>query len=250
MNCPTKVPSGMRCDLCEQNVPDKAKDRFKCVRCKAKYCSKEHQKVASKFHHRTCLVQEPSPSLPTPVAKSLTNIPVAYIKENTELLDQTTNLNQNLHIAKYVVDNLNKYGHCILDNFHGDEIAKTILHEVKLLHANGSFKDGQLQSTTGHGTSNRKIREDVITWKNGTEEGCDAIAYHMSLTDALLQLCNYFIKENEIEHRSPVRKRKLFNQYKVILCLVLSIVMVKLVVKITCHLGVSLLTSHVLCMFL
>jgi len=208
MNCPTKVPRGMRCDFCEQNVPDKAKDRFKCVRCKAKYCSKEHQRVASKFHHRTCLVQESSAPLPSPVAKSLTNLPVAYVntEENTELLNQNANLSQNLHVAKYVVDNLNRHGHCILDNFHGEELAKTILNEVKALHANGSFKDGQLQSTTGQGTPNRKIREDVITWKNGTEDGCDAIAYHMSITDALLQLCSYFIKDNKIEHRSPVRE--------------------------------------------
>lgn len=204
MNCPTKGRKGMLCDLCEQTVPEKAKERFKCVRCKAKYCSKEHQKVASKFHHRNCKSQETTPALPSPVGKALTGLPITRVEESTGLLDHPTNLNQNLHIAKYVVENLNKHGHCVLDNFHGEDIARTILNEVKTLHAYGSFKDGQLQSTTGHGTSNRKIREDVITWKNGTEDGCDAIAYHMSITDALLQLCNYFIKENEIENRSPV----------------------------------------------
>lgn len=208
MNCPTKSPKSILCDLCEQAVPEKNKGRYKCTRCKARYCSKEHLKTASKFHHRKCsLSQEDKTSLPLPVGSVQASLPFNCGEEAVGLWNHSKNMNQNLHIAKYVVESLTKNGHCILDHFHGENISKNILNEVQSLHSKGSFKDGQLQSMTGQGTANRKIREDEIIWLNGEEDGCSAIAHHMSITDALLQLCNYFIKANDIENRSPVRKQ-------------------------------------------
>lgn len=203
INYHSRIPKGMICDHCEQLVPDKAKGRYKCVRCQAKYCSKEHQKAASKFHHRSC-TRFPRDISP----KNNNNLSPKEIQDEDQpevVYGHSTNLSQNLNIAKYVVENLRKYGHCVLDNFHGEKIAKAVLNEVKSLHSKGSFNYGQLQSTTGHGTSNRRIREDEITWMNGNEDGCGNISHHMSITDTLLQLCNFFIKEHKIEMRSPVR---------------------------------------------
>ena len=108
--------------------------------------------------------------------------------------------------AKYVVESLRKRGFCYLDGFHGEDIAMKILGEVKDLHHREKFTDGQLVCSNGNGSvSNKKIRDDKITWVDGKEENCGTISYHMARVNALIRECNGLIEEYEIEHRTKVR---------------------------------------------
>lgn len=107
--------------------------------------------------------------------------------------------------AKYVVETLRKQGYCFLDDYHGEDIARTILSEVKDLHHRQKFTDGQLVSSNGNGSMlNKKIRDDKITWVDGKEENCATISFHMARVNALIRECNGLIEEYDIEHRTKV----------------------------------------------
>ncbi|XP_032219454.2 prolyl hydroxylase EGLN3 isoform X2 [Nematostella vectensis] len=212
MNYPSPVSSGMLCAFCEQDIPDRRGSPYKCIKCSAKYCSKEHQKADLRFHHRRCgdgingkRVESENTeyfALETlPVSAHLKDNLINSYDESGEICSQPSK--QTVNIVEFVVDSLVRNGHCILDNFHGSSLATSILNEVKDMHNKGCFTDGQLLSVSGQGTSNRGIREDEITWVNGGENGCHSISQHMSAMDTLIYLCSsYGIKDHDIQHRS------------------------------------------------
>lgn len=108
--------------------------------------------------------------------------------------------------AKSVVETLRDKGYCYIDDFHGDDTARKILSEVKSLHQDHKFTDGELVSSNGNGsTLNKKIRDDKIAWIDGKEDNCETISYHMNAVNLLIRHCNALIEEYDIEHRTKVR---------------------------------------------
>ena len=191
MSCVKSENGVVLCDLCNQRAS------LPCSKCKmAWYCSKEHQKADMKLHRRKCLGIQTWRK-----AEQLTE----SNGEDYVLRDflQTQ--------AEFVVENLYKYGYCIIDNFHGDELSREILSEVKQLDHQGQFHDGQLVASNGNGsTLNKKIREDRITWVEGKEDNCVAISLHMTTVDTLIRHCNGLIKEYDVQHRTKVGKLTCF----------------------------------------
>ncbi|CAM4570405.1 unnamed protein product, partial [Lepidochelys olivacea] len=99
----------------------------------------------------------------------------------------------------YIVPCLHDIGFCYLDNFLGEVVGDCLLERVKQMHCNGELQDGQL---AGHnnGISKRHLRGDQIKWIGGTEEGCEAINFLLSLIDRLVMYCGsrlgkYYVKE-------------------------------------------------------
>lgn len=159
----------------------------RCPYCKrASYCSKEHRKSDLKHHRRSC--QD------------------SVLMHGLERRSSDVALdNGRLTRAESIVHNLKEKGYCILDNFHGSEFGLSVLEEVKSLHEQGLFKDGELVSTNGNGKKDKKIREDQISWVSGTEQNCQAIARHMTVVDKLIHQCNSLLEDHDIKHRTQVK---------------------------------------------
>lgn len=206
------------CELC-----GKMENLMKCGRCRSSfYCSKEHQRQDWKKHKRVCKEadkqQQPPPpppaeerspvqdntSEPTDTSQSNSSVTSAgermpdFIKSATSSETkpsadsakpngQTRSPPQKL-ATDYIVPCMNKHGICVIDNFLGEEIGRSILEDVRALYLTGGFTDGQLVSQRSD--SSKDIRGDKITWVEGKEPGCERIAFLMSRMDDLIRHCN------------------------------------------------------------
>lgn len=91
-------------------------------------------------------------------------------------------------LADYACNCLNRYGVCVIDNFLGDSKGLEIFDQVQDMHKAGLFKKGQLMNTTGS-SDLKHVRGDVLTWVDGTEEGCEDIGFLISSMDAIVLKC-------------------------------------------------------------
>lgn len=106
-----------------------------------------------------------------------------------ELNQALTERIQELH--HYVIECMDKYGICVVDNFLGEEQGLKILNEVKRFYDSGVFTQGQLVSSanTDGPLNNPTIRGDMIMWMDGNEENCENIKLLMECVDRLVLLC-------------------------------------------------------------
>uniref|UniRef100_A0A8C5J3G9 hypoxia-inducible factor-proline dioxygenase n=1 Tax=Junco hyemalis TaxID=40217 RepID=A0A8C5J3G9_JUNHY len=100
---------------------------------------------------------------------------------------------------EYVVPCLHDIGFCYLDNFLGEVVGDCVLERVKRMHRDGELADGQLAGPS-RGVAKRHLRGDQIKWIGGTEEGCEAINFLLTLIDRLVMYCGsrlgkYYVKE-------------------------------------------------------
>ena len=85
-----------------------------------------------------------------------------------------------------VLNDLNQYGICVIDDFLGD-IGDSVLQEVVALYKAGVFKEGQLVKANEYA---RVIRKDQITWVDGTEPHCQYIGFLIQTLDSIVMRCN------------------------------------------------------------
>ncbi|XP_069494560.1 prolyl hydroxylase EGLN3 isoform X2 [Ambystoma mexicanum] len=100
---------------------------------------------------------------------------------------------------EHIVPRLHDAGFCYLDHFVGEVVGDCVLEQVKRMHSNGVLKNGQLAGQQ-RATVRSHIRGDKIAWVSGTEEGCEAMGYLLSVIDRLVMLCGsrlgkYYVKE-------------------------------------------------------
>ena len=88
-------------------------------------------------------------------------------------------------LGEYVVKCLNQYGICVVDNFLGEGKGSAILDEVKFLHSQDLFTEGQLVNKKS-GSSPGNIRGDMITWVDGNDENSKEIQFLISSMDAVI----------------------------------------------------------------
>ncbi|KAK3752374.1 hypothetical protein QZH41_000382 [Actinostola sp. cb2023] len=98
-------------------------------------------------------------------------------------------------IADFVCSELNSNGFCILNQFLPNNIAKSILSEVKALDDAGIFKDGELSggltsSEDMEKYSEKRIRGDRITWIEGNEADVGSTRELMTHVDNLVLQCS------------------------------------------------------------
>lgn len=105
-------------------------------------------------------------------------------------------------IASYVVDCLNKYGICVIDQFMGDATGQEILSEVKELKTRGVMRQGQVVQSSTPTADN--IRGDIITWVDGRRQGSntDNINYLVSCMDLVVQNCSSLMELYSINERT------------------------------------------------
>lgn len=211
MSCVKTERRGKPCDFCtKKNSP------FCCPRCKsAFYCSREHFKSDSKLHKRKCsgymkneqtfLANQLCPC----VDRNFLGLGESYFSNeaSSSVWANRTMKKGQSELANFVVKSLYSTGRCIVDNFNGNSCALKILEEVKALHQQGTFKDGQLASKldkTENGVSNHKIREDIITWVGSKDPRCIAVSQHMTAVDKIIYLCNKLIPNHDLRNRTDV----------------------------------------------
>ncbi|XP_029454795.1 egl nine homolog 3 isoform X2 [Rhinatrema bivittatum] len=100
---------------------------------------------------------------------------------------------------EHIIPRLHDRGFCYVDTFLGEVVGDCVLEQVKRMHSCGALKDGQLAGQC-RGIAKRHLRGDKIAWITGTEEGCEAIGFLLSLIDQLVLLCGnrlgkYYVKE-------------------------------------------------------
>lgn len=91
-------------------------------------------------------------------------------------------------VVDQIVPSLLDQGFFFIDNFLGEFVGHIVLGQVKNIHHSGLLKDGQLAGR-GFGVSKRNIRGDKIAWVSGTEKGCEAVNFLLTLIDNLISIC-------------------------------------------------------------
>ncbi|KAJ8980181.1 hypothetical protein NQ317_011426 [Molorchus minor] len=114
-------------------------------------------------------------------------------------------------MCRNVIQDLNDYGLCVLDNFLGAERGKTVLSEVLEMQSQGVFRDGQLVSSKGKKEDLKTIRGDQICWVHGKEPNCPNIGYLINQVDAVIMRANRManngnLGQYNINGRTKVRK--------------------------------------------
>ncbi|XP_065563318.1 egl nine homolog 1-like [Artemia franciscana] len=90
-----------------------------------------------------------------------------------------------LKVCQYVIQDLDRFGICVIDNFLGKDYADAILATTEDLYDSGVFREGEVVSNRWR-QSTRTIRGDQITWVDGSERGAEAIGYLMAMVDSVI----------------------------------------------------------------
>lgn len=112
---------------------------------------------------------------------------------------------RNSMLADYACNCLNRYGVCVIDNFLGNSKGLEILDQVRDMHSAGIFKKGQLMSASGTSNLNH-VRGDVLTWVDGSQDGCEDIGFLISSMDAVVLKCGGNLKHCNINGRTKVKQ--------------------------------------------
>ena len=131
--------------------------------------------------------------------------------------------------AESIVNNLNEFGYCVLDNFLGAENSQKVLGDVIQISNSGVMKEGKLVSSKVQSPKSN-VRGDEITWVTGDEEMNENLKFFMTSADKLISCCASFLV-NRVEGRTPVsilkiqfcckKLNSMFNEYiyTVFLCI-------------------------------
>lgn len=103
-----------------------------------------------------------------------------------------------------IVPALLSHGFYYVDGLLGDLAGGAVLDQVKEMHRSGKLQDGRLAGTAP-GIHRRSVRGDKIAWVSGSERGCEAVSFLLSLMDKLVSACARRLGGRTIGERSQVR---------------------------------------------
>jgi len=85
-----------------------------------------------------------------------------------------------------VIEHLNKFGACVMDNFLGEKSGLKILDEVLELQKLTVFQEGKLTSVKAE----KSIRSDKVTWTDGSSEDTPHINSLLDSIDTIVMTAN------------------------------------------------------------
>jgi len=88
--------------------------------------------------------------------------------------------------SSILIEHLNKFGVCVIDNFIGEARGTRILKEVLHMEETIPFTVGTLSQDL----SNQLVRSDKITWIDAVNPPCPAIRSMLNLVDAIVLMAN------------------------------------------------------------
>jgi len=89
--------------------------------------------------------------------------------------------------ASVLIEHLNKFGACVIDDFLGEAKGVDILDEVLHLRKLHMFQEGQLAAAKG---AEKSIRSDKITWTDGVTPSCPNLKYLIDTLDSIVLSAN------------------------------------------------------------
>lgn len=103
-------------------------------------------------------------------------------------------------ISKFIRTNLVNSDYCVIDNLYSEKEIAGILSEVYGLRKSGVFKDAELSGgiTATDSTqkyTDKKTRDDELTWIEGNEPNVQHIANHLNYLDSVVIESNEWLKE-------------------------------------------------------
>lgn len=124
----------------------------------------------------------PPATLPPPIGSPKAQ---SSRKLHDQLFDMKTssNISQDWldNICRHLIEHMNRFGICVIDNFLGSIKGELILNEVIELFSSGQYSKGKLvsdklsSSVIGGGSGSGIIRSDRVIWIDGCENGCAEI---------------------------------------------------------------------------
>jgi len=132
--------------------------------------------------------EDESRSLPASVASgysSNTNFNTVRIDSDMKCPTNSQWLEKTVRI---LIEHLNKFGACVIDDFLGHLKCLDILDEVNGLQSADVFTEGQLASMSP--APNTQFRNDKITWTDGIDPPCPSIKHLISVLDAIVTSAN------------------------------------------------------------
>jgi len=85
-----------------------------------------------------------------------------------------------------VIEHLNKFGACVMDNFLGEKSGLKVLDEVLGLQKLTVFQEGKLTSVKAE----KSIRSDKVTWTDGSSEDTPHINSLLDSIDTIVMTAN------------------------------------------------------------
>jgi len=110
--------------------------------------------------------------------------------------------------VKVLIEHLNRYGVCVVDNFLGDEKGIKTLDEIWRMQKLEYFADGQVMS--GGGQNQPTIRSDKITWTDGfSPVDCPYLRYAVRVLDSIV------LRANRVKNNGELGKYKLTGRTRI-----------------------------------
>lgn len=100
-------------------------------------------------------------------------------------------------ICRTVINDMDLYGVCVVDNFLGHDNGLAVLGEVTGMYQTGVFKDGQLVSNRVK-KDLKTIRGDQITWVDGKESCCQHIGTLIRKVDEVIMRANTMLNNGKM----------------------------------------------------
>lgn len=150
------------------------------------------------------------PNLSTPidnggeieVSDSLHSTSTSLLHQDVPLASKTTGLVVSTDwitdVADLVVQDLNQFGICVVDDFLGSQQAEKIFDNVSNLYNKGVFRDGEVVSQSIPAQDREKIRGDKITWVSGSESTCLNIGQLVAVLDAIISTASKHANADKI----------------------------------------------------
>uniref|UniRef100_T1IPS4 hypoxia-inducible factor-proline dioxygenase n=1 Tax=Strigamia maritima TaxID=126957 RepID=T1IPS4_STRMM len=105
-------------------------------------------------------------------------------------------------MSEDIINNLNKSGISVTDNFLGEKFGTAILDEVLSMYSSGVFTDGRLVCDKVKRDSSTVIRGDKIAWVNGSTTGCPHIYDFIEIVDLIIRQCKCNANNGEFGKRN------------------------------------------------
>jgi len=104
--------------------------------------------------------------------------------------------------VRILLEHLNRYGMCVVDDFLGEDKGRAVFEEVCLLQDKHFFQDGQVMS--GGGLHEPSIRSDKITWTDGISPCSSPNLRHLiGLMDSIV------LRANRVKNNGDLGKYKI-----------------------------------------
>lgn len=180
-----------RCAYCHC-VPTKEVKLQWCGACRSvAYCNREHQKADWKTHKPLCCPKKKQTFKIDAMATVTRSVFPQPVQPENKTLEC---------ISKFICSRLIEKDYCVIDNLYSEKEITEIISEVYCLRRSGVFKDAKLSggitaTDSSQKYTDKKTRDDELTWIEGNEPNVQHISNHMNHLDSIVNQSRKWLEE-------------------------------------------------------